>query len=178
MTRQQRSPQRRTQERPTQQPAANPCSGLHWRRRRWRCLRGGGGDDRGSVSLFAVTAATGMIILAGLAVDLAGQVHARQHAVDVARQAARAAGQQLQPAPAVRGDGLRTDPQSAVAAARSYLAAADVTGSVSLHGGTVVVVTTSARYDTVFLSIIGIDQLQVSGRSEARTLRAVHGVER
>src|SRR3954469_3321099 len=173
MARQQWSPKRRTQVRRAHQSAANPCSGLHWRGRRW-----GGGDDRGSVSLLAATAATGMIILAGLAVDLAGQVHARQHAVDVARQAARAAGQQLQPAPAVRGQGLRTDPHRAVAAARSYLAAANVTGSVSLHGGTVIVVTTSARYDTVFLSIIGIDQLQVSGRSEARTLRAVHGVER
>ena len=137
-----------------------------------------GRDERGSVSLFAVTAAAGMVILAGLAVDLGGQVHARQHAVDVARQAARAAGQQLQPAPAIRGDALRTDPQRAVAAARSYLAAADVAGTVSLRGGTAVTVTTTASYPTVFLSIIGINELQVTGRAEARTVRAVQGVER
>ena len=118
-----------------------------------------------------------MVILAGLAVDLGGQVHARQHAVDVARQAARAAGQQLQPAPAVRGDALRTDPQRA-AAARSYLAAADVVGTVSLHGGNTVTVTTTASYPTVFLSIIGINELQVTGRAESRTVRAVQGVER
>ena len=140
-------------------------------RRGWR-------DDRGSVSLFAATAAIGMVILAGLAVDLGGQVHARQHAVDVARQAARAAGQQLQAAPAVRGDALATDPRRAVAAARSYLAAADVRGTVTLTGGTAVTVTTTDSYDTVFLAILGINQLQVTGRAQARTVRAVHGQER
>ena len=134
--------------------------------------------ERGSVSLWAATAALAMIILTGLAVDLGGQVYARQHAVDVARQAARAGGQQLQPAPAIRGQGLRTDPQRAVAAARSYLAAADLSGSVSVQGGTVVTVTTTGGYDTVFLSVIGIDHLQVTGHAEARTIRAVQGAER
>lgn len=119
-----------------------------------------------------------MVILAGLAVDVGGQVHARQHAVGVARQAARAAGQQLQPGPAVRGEALRTDPQRAAAAARDYLAAADVAGSVTVRGGTVVAVTTTASYDTVFLGILGIDQLQATGHSEARAVRAVQGVER
>ena len=132
-------------------------------------------DERGSISLFAATAAVGMVILAGLAVDLGGQVHARQHAVDVARQAARAAGQQLQPAPAVRGEAPRTDPQRAVAAARSYLTAADVSGTVTLTGGTTVTVTTSDRYDTVFLTILGIDHLEVSAHAEARTFRALQG---
>ncbi|MXJ79173.1 pilus assembly protein, partial [Escherichia coli] len=49
---------------------------------------------------------------------------------------------------------------------------------VSLHGGTVVTVTTNASYPTVFLSIIGINDLQVTGRAEARTVRSVQGVER
>ena len=44
-----------------------------------------------------------MIILVGLAVDLGGQVHAQQHARDVAAQAARAGGQQLQAGRAIRG---------------------------------------------------------------------------
>ena len=134
-------------------------------------------DQHGSVTLWAASAAIAMVILAGLAVDLGGQVHARQHAVDVARQAARAAGQQLQAAPAVRGEALRTDRLRATAAARSYLAAANVPGTVSLRGGTVTV-TTSDVYETVFLNIIGIDRLQVDGRSEARTVRAVDGEER
>ena len=39
-------------------------------------------------------------------------------------------------------------------------------------------VTTTASYPTVFLSIIGINELQVTGRAEARTVRAVRGTER
>src|SRR5215218_652628 len=86
--------------------------------------------QRGSVSLWMVTAAFAMIILAGLAVDLGGQVLTRQHASNVAAQAARAGGQQLQASRAIRGQGVRAHPAQAAAAARAYLAASDVTGTV------------------------------------------------
>ena len=134
--------------------------------------------ERGSVSLWAVTAALAMIMLAGLAVDLSGSVHAQQHAIDVAAQAARAGGQQLQASRAIRGDGVQTDPAMAVAAARSFLAASDVTGTVSLRGGSTVVVTTSGTYNTKLLGIIGIRALHVSGSAESRTIRVVQGTER
>src|SRR5918994_4681603 len=107
-------------------------------RRGWTNCNG----EQGSVSLWMVTAAMAMIILAGLAVDLGGQVLTRQHAGNVAAQAARAGGQQLQASRAIRGQGVRTDPARAAAAARAYLAAADVTGTVQLRGGTVVAVHT------------------------------------
>src|ERR671910_66844 len=100
--------------------------------------------ERGSVSLWMVTAAMAMIILAGLAVDLGGQVLTRQHVNNVAAQAARAGGQQLQASRAIRGQGVRTDPALAAAAARSYLAASDVVGTVQLRGSTAVIVHTSA----------------------------------
>jgi hypothetical protein len=102
----------------------------------------------------------------------------RQHASNVAAQAARAGGQQLQASRAIRGQGVRTDPAQAVAAARAYLAASDVTGTVQLRGGTAVVVHTAASYHTKFLGIIGIDQVPVTGSAESRIVRAVEGVER
>jgi hypothetical protein len=43
--------------------------------------------ERGSVSIWIATSGLVMIILVGLAVDLGGQVHAQQHARDVAAQA-------------------------------------------------------------------------------------------
>ena len=135
-------------------------------------------SERGSVSLWMVTAAVAMIILAGLAVDLGGQVLTRQHASNVATQAARAGGQQLQPGMAIRGQGVRTDPARAAAAARAYLAASDVTGTVQLRSGTTVIVQTTATYHTKFLGIIGIERMQVTGSAESRTVRAVEGVER
>jgi hypothetical protein len=119
--------------------------------------------ERGSVSLWMVTAVMAMIILTGLAVDLGGQVLTRQHAANVAAQAARAGGQQLQASRAIRGQGVRTDPALAAAAARAYLAASDVPGTVQLRGSTAVIIHTSATYHTKFLGIIGIDRLPVTG---------------
>ena len=66
--------------------------------------------DRGSVIVWLATAGFAMIVLVGLAVDLSGQVYAQQHARDVAAQAARAGGQQLQAPIAVRGQGAVTSP--------------------------------------------------------------------
>src|SRR3546814_15562304 len=60
-------------------------------------------DERGSISIWVITATLAMMILVGLAVDLGGQVHAQQRAHDVAAQAARTGGQQVQAVPAVEG---------------------------------------------------------------------------
>ena len=73
---------------------------------------------------------------------------------------------------------MRADPTRAAAAARAYLAASDVTGTVQLRGGTTVIVHTTATYYTKFLGIIGIERMQVTGSAETRTVRAVEGVER
>lgn len=134
--------------------------------------------ERGSVSIWIATSGLVMIILVGLAVDLGGQVHAQQHARDVAAQAARAGGQQLQAPLAVRGLAARADPVRAVAAARAYLAAADVTGSASLRGDDTIAVTTTTTYRTRFLGLIGINQLTVTGAAESRIARTVGGAER
>ena len=53
----------------------------------------------------------------------------------------------------------------------------DVTGTVSIQGGTTLVVTTRDTYDTKFLSIVGLGSMTVSGRAEARIIRSVGGVE-
>ena len=134
--------------------------------------------DRGSVSVWLATAGFAMIVLVGLAVDLSGQVYAQQHARDVAAQAARAGGQQLQAPIAVRGQGAVTNPVAAVAAARAYLAAADgVTGTAQATGGDTITVTTAATYRTKFLGIIGLRSLTVSGHARSRVTRSVEGVE-
>ena len=41
-----------------------------------------------------------------------------------------------------------------------------------------VVVNTTAHYDTIFLGIIGLDQITVTGTAESRTVRAFQGNER
>ena len=134
--------------------------------------------DRGSVSIWLAASGLVMIILVGLAVDLGGKVGAQQRAQDVARQAARAGGQQLQAAGAVRGDGVIVDPYAARRAAETYLAGSGMTGTASLVDGQTVHVTTTATYECTFLGIVGLSSFTVHGAADSRTTRAVDGVER
>ncbi len=144
-----------------------------------RRIRGDAAEsERGSITIWIVTSAFIMIVLVGMAVDLGGQVYAQQHARDVARQAARVGGQQLQAAPAIRGDGAIADTARAAQAARTYLAASDVTGSAQVTGGDTIEVTTSSVYSTKFLSIIGINRVTVTGHAQATITRALEGVQR
>ncbi len=54
-----------------------------------------------------------MVLCVGIAVDLSGDVHAQQRAHDIAAQAARAAGEQIAPPPAIRGHTPTVDPSAA-----------------------------------------------------------------
>ena len=137
-----------------------------------------GDRERGSVSIWLATASLVMIILVGLAVDLGGQVHAQQRARDIAAQAARVGGEQVLAGPAIRGQGVQSDTAAAKSAARDYLAAADVSGSVTIQEGGTLVVNTTDTYQTTFLSIIGLNRMTVTGHASARIVRAVGGEER
>ena len=88
------------------------------------------------------------------------------------------AGSNCRPAAPSAAKGCASTTARAAAAARAYLAASDVTGTVQLRGSTAVVVHTAATYHTKFLGVIGIDQVQVTGSAESRIVRAVEGVER
>lgn len=133
--------------------------------------------DRGSVTVWLAMASFVMIVTVGLAVDLTGQVHAQQHARDVAAQAARTGGQQISAPQAVSGLDVQASPGQAVQAAQAYLDSSDVSGTVSFVDGTTLVVTTSDTYETKFLSIVGVGSMRVSGSAEARIVRVVGGLE-
>jgi Flp pilus assembly protein TadG len=135
--------------------------------------------ERGSATIWLALASFVMIVLVGVAVDLSGQVYAQQHARDVAAQAARTAGQQIDAARGVRGVGAQTDTTQAIAAAKAYIAAAGMSGDATITGGgTTITVTVADTYETKFLSIIGLQSLRVTGSAETRVVRVVGGVER
>ena len=134
-------------------------------------------DERGSISIWVVTASFVMIVLVGLAVDLSGQVHAQQRARDVAAQAARAGGQEVQAAPAIEGRYLGIDTAAARTAAEQYLAAADVHGKVSISNENTITVNVTTTYSPTFLSLIGMGQLDVTGTASARLVRSLGGTE-
>ena len=100
---------------------------------------------------------------------------AEMAAAAVAAEAARAGGEAVLAGPAIRGIGVQVDTSAARAAAASYLATADVPGSVTIAGGTRLQVTTSTSYTPVFLSMIGIGPLTTTGHAEVRLVRGLDG---
>lgn len=135
-------------------------------------------QERGSVSLWLVSTAFIAIVLVGLGVDLGGRITALQHVRDVAAQAARAGGQQVAAPPVMDGHAFAADPAAAAGAARSYLAASDVTGTATVTGGgTQLAVTTEGWYEPIFLGVIGIGPMRVSGNANVRLVRVIDGSE-
>lgn len=135
-------------------------------------------DERGSISIWLAVASFVMILVVGLAVDLGGQVHAKQRAHDLAAQAARAGGQQVQAAPAITGDYVHVDTTAARHAAQAYLEAAGVNGTVTISGGDTITVRVRDTYSPQFLGLIGIGDLTVTSEASARLIRSLGGNER
>lgn len=134
-------------------------------------------DERGSITLWMVTSSFVMMMLVGLAVDLGGQVHAQQRARNVAAQAARVGGQEVQAPPAVQGQYVVISASAARAASEQYLTASGVSGTVTVSGGNTITVNVTDSYQPRFLNFIGITQLEVTGTATARIVRTLGGNE-
>lgn len=130
------------------------------------------GGERGSVSLFLVVAVLALFVAVGLVVDGGQKLRATQRADDAAAEAARAAAQSVQPGLTVRGQAPQVNSTAAVSAAQAYLAAAGVTGAVTVSGDRVQV-TTSSSFTPTFLSLIGLGTQTVTGQADARLARGV-----
>lgn len=134
-------------------------------------------DERGSITLWLALSSFVMISFVGLAVDLGGQVHAHERAHDVAAQAARAGGEEVEGSSAIQGRDLAISPAAARAAAQRYLEASGVSGTVAITDGTTIAVTVTHSYDPQFLGLIGINRLDVTGTATARLVRTLGGSE-
>lgn len=134
-------------------------------------------DERGSISIWLALSSLVMMILVGLTVDLGGQVHAKQRAQNIAAEAARAGGEQVQAAPAIEGTYVAVDTVAARNAAEQYLTAAGVTGTVTITGGDTITVDVKDTYRPKFLSVIGMGDLTVTSHASARLIRSLGGSE-
>ncbi|NED96859.1 hypothetical protein G1H11_16250 [Phytoactinopolyspora alkaliphila] len=121
--------------------------------------------ERGAIGVaFSVIVLIGLAFI-GLVFDGGSRLQAMQRADNAAAEAARAAGQHISGADLTGETGI--DRAAAVAAARNYLAAADVDGDVSIHGD-IIRVTTATSEPTVFLSILGITTMSATGEASVR----------
>jgi len=134
-----------------------------------------GDRERGSVSLFFVMVTLALLVIIGLVVDGGAQIRNRQRADTSAQEAARAAGQAVNPAAAINGDGAQIQLGTAQAAAQQYLASAGVQGNVTTTGGTTVHVHTTTTYSPAFLGVIGVGSLSASADADVRVVRQLGG---
>ncbi|HEX5115996.1 MAG TPA: pilus assembly protein TadG-related protein [Pseudonocardiaceae bacterium] len=133
-------------------------------------------DQSGRVTAFVIIMVTAILLFAGLVLDGGLALAAKVRAVGEAQEAARAGAQEIDLA-AYRATGtLRLLPQQASAAARSYLAAAGHSGSVSVAGNTVNVTVTISQ-PTELLGLIGIGSITVTGAGQAQPQRGIDGPE-
>jgi hypothetical protein len=100
-------------------------------------------DDRGSVTVWAISATVGCVLIIGLVIDGGTMLRARSDAFTLASSAARAGAQELDSAAAVQGLTV-LDPVAAERAALDYLAAHGATGTAAITDETITVTVTSA----------------------------------
>ena len=129
--------------------------------------------DRGSITAYLLIMTVALVVLAGLVLDGGAALTAHGAAADTAQQAARAGADALdeQSLRASAPAGLTTNPAAAREAAAAVLAAADVTGDITVTG-TTVTVTARATKPTAILAIVGIDQV---GGTATATAVPLHG---
>src|SRR6476660_478293 len=114
---------------------------------RRRCLRLQDDRDRGSITAYLLIMTVALVLLTGLVLDGGAALTARGTAADTAQQAARAGADALDGTSlrTTTPAGLATNPGAARAAAQAVLAAADVTGDVTVIGTTVTVTAHATR---------------------------------
>ena len=132
----------------------------------YRTLRRRGGEEAGMVTAFVVIFTLALLAMAGLVLDGGLALAAKVQAIDAAQAAARAGAQAID-IPTYRATGQITlDAAQATADAQAFLAAAGEHGTVTVAGETVDVTVTITQ-PTQILSVVGVDQLTVSGAGSA-----------
>jgi hypothetical protein len=128
------------------------------------------------VSFFVAGCALVFFALAGLAFDGGGRVHREEQADAVAREAARAACEQID-RNAVLGGHFELDPRYTQPAAEAYASGAGMTLTSFGSTGHVCRVSVRTTYRTELLGLIGIDTINVTGQGEAHFVYGVTKIE-
>jgi hypothetical protein len=136
-----------------------------------------GTGDTGTVSFFVLGCVVAFFALAGLAFDGGGRIHQAERADAVAREAARAACEQVDRTALLSG-AYQLNKDWAVQAGAAYVKAAGMQDyRLTFPRRHVCRVTLTADYPTRLLGLIGIPDLPVAGTGDARFVYGVTGIE-
>jgi Flp pilus assembly protein TadG len=131
--------------------------------------------ERGALTLFVAILFPALLAFAGLVVDAGTKLDNYENASAYAQEAARAGAGQVDQSEAYSKATFVVDEPEAIAAARAYLAAAGVDGSVSAVGDDAIRVTVTITTPTKILSIIGIDTVTSTSTATASLLSGITG---
>jgi Flp pilus assembly protein TadG len=131
--------------------------------------------ERGALTLFVAILFPALLAFAGLVVDAGTKLDNYERASTYAQEAARAGAGQVDQSEAYSNATFVVDEPAAIAAARAYLAAAGVAGSVTAVGDDAIRVTVTITTPTKILSIIGIDTVTSTSTATASLLSGITG---
>lgn len=132
--------------------------------------------DEGQVTAFVGALATGILTLAGLALDGGLALAAQVRATGQAESAARAGAQAIDLATYRNNGTAQLLPAQAATIAQAHLAAQGASGTVTVSGD-LVTVTVTATQPTQLLGLIGISSLAVHGRGSAHPQLGVEAAD-
>ncbi len=132
-------------------------------------------DERGALTLFVTILFPALLAFAGLVVDAGTKLDSYERASAYAQEAARAGAGQVDQSLAYSNATFVVDEPEAIAAARAYLAAAGISGTVMAVGDDAIRVTVTITTPTKILSIIGIDTVTSTSTATALLLSGVSG---
>ncbi len=131
--------------------------------------------DSGQITAFVVVMATALILLAGLVLDGGLTLAARERALNLAQEAARAGAQGINLAVYRQTGNLILSPTLAAADAQQYLASTGTQGTVQITGNTVTVAVTITQRMQV-LDAAGLFAVTVHASASAVPDRGILGI--
>ena len=131
--------------------------------------------DSGQITAFVVVMATALVLLAGLVLDGGLTLAARERALGLAQEAARAGAQGINLAVYRQSGNLVLSPPLAAADAQQYLASTGSQGTVHVTGN-VVTVTVTITQRMQILDAAGLSAITVHASASATPDRAILGV--
>jgi Putative Flp pilus-assembly TadE/G-like len=131
--------------------------------------------DSGSITAFVVVMATALVLLAGLVLDGGLTLAARERALNLAQEAARAGAQGIDLAVYRQTGNLVLSPAMADADAEQYLASTGTQGAVLVTGNTVTVTVTITQRMQI-LDAAGLFAVTVHASASAVPDRGILGV--
>jgi Flp pilus assembly protein TadG len=131
--------------------------------------------EHGALTLFVAILFPALLAFAGLVVDAGTKLDNYEKASAYAQEVARAGAGQVDQSEAYSKATVVVDETEAIAAARAYLTAIGVDGSVTAVGDDAIRVTVTITSPTKILSIIGIDTVTSTSTATASLLSGITG---